>query len=54
VANKKEYKMALDMTSFSSALKSYYTNDKVENATLKDNPLLALMSKMEDFKGKNL
>jgi hypothetical protein len=54
VANKKEYKMALDMTSFSSALKAHYTNDRVESATLKDNPLLALMSKYENFGGKNL
>jgi hypothetical protein len=27
----KEIKMALDLTSFASALKAHYTNDRVEN-----------------------
>lgn len=44
----------LDMTSFQSALKQYYTNDRVENMTYQDNPLLALIPKMESFGGKNL
>jgi hypothetical protein len=26
-----EYKMSLDLTSFASALKQHYTNDRVEN-----------------------
>lgn len=46
--------MSLDMTSFASALKVHYTSDRVENMVYKDNPLLAMMPKMEDFGGKNL
>lgn len=46
--------MSLDMTSFDAALKQYYTNDMIENMVYKDNPLLALLPKMEDFKGRNL
>lgn len=46
--------MALDMTSFASALKSHYTNDRVENMVYSDNPLLAMLPKMEQFGGKNL
>lgn len=46
--------MALDMTSFAPALKAYYTRDKVEMMVYKDNPFLALLPKMEDFKGANL
>lgn len=46
--------MALDMQSFSAALKQHYTSDRVENMVYKDNPLLALLPKMEEFGGKNL
>jgi len=46
--------MALDLTSFASALKVHYTSDRVENMVYQDNPLLALMSKYEQFGGKNL
>lgn len=46
--------MALDMSSFDAALKQYYTTDMIENMVYKDNPLLALMPKMEDFRGRNL
>jgi hypothetical protein len=46
--------MSLDMTSFDAALKQHYTDDMVENLVYKDNPLLALMAKMEDFGGRNL
>jgi hypothetical protein len=46
--------MALDLTSFASALKVHYTNDRVENMVYNDNPLLAMLPKMEDFGGKNL
>lgn len=46
--------MALDLTSFDSALKQHYTNDMVENMVYKDNPLLAMLPKMENFGGKNL
>lgn len=46
--------MTLDLTAFDSALKEYYTDDRVENMVYKDNPALALMPKMEDFEGKSL
>ena len=46
--------MALDLTSFAAALKQHYTDDRVENMVYADNPLLALISKMESFGGKNL
>lgn len=46
--------MSLDLTSFASALKQHYTADRVENMVYMDNPLLALIPKMEDFGGKNL
>jgi hypothetical protein len=46
--------MSLDLTSFASALKQHYTDDRVQNMVYKDNPLLALMPKMEQFGGKNL
>jgi hypothetical protein len=46
--------MALDMTSFDAALKQHYTSDQVQNMVYKDNPLLALLPKYEDFGGKNL
>jgi hypothetical protein len=46
--------MSLDLTTFASALKQHYTDDRVENTVYKDNPLLAMMPKMESFGGKNL
>jgi hypothetical protein len=46
--------MALDLTSFAAALKQHYTNDRIENMVYKDNPLLALMPKYEQFGGENL
>lgn len=46
--------MALDLTSFASALKVHYTDDRVENMVYKDNPLHAMLPKMEQFGGKNL
>lgn len=46
--------MALDLTTFAPALKAHYTDDQVENMVYQDNPLLALMPKMESFGGKNL
>ena len=45
---------SLDMTSFASALKQHYTDEKIENMVYKDNPLLAMISKYEDFGGINL
>ena len=46
--------MALDLTTFASALKQHYTSDRIENMVYKDNPLLALLAKYENFGGKNL
>ena len=46
--------MSLNMTTFASALKSPYTNDRIENMVYKDNPLLALVAKYENFGGVNL
>ena len=46
--------MSLDMTSFDAALKQHYTSDMVLDLVYKDNPLLALMPKYENFGGKNL
>lgn len=46
--------MSLDLTTFAAALKQHYTNDMVENMVYKDNPLLALMPKYEQFGGENL
>lgn len=46
--------MSLDVTAFTAALKQHYTNDQVENLVYKDNPFLALVTKMEDFGGLNL
>lgn len=46
--------MSLDLTSFDSALKEHYTDDAVMNEVYKDNPFLAMVSKMENFGGRNL
>lgn len=46
--------MSLDLTTFAAALKQHYTNDRVENMVYRDNPLLALMPKYEQFGGENL
>lgn len=46
--------MSLDLTTFAAALKQHYTNDRVENMVYRDNPLLALMPKYEQFGGDNL
>ncbi len=46
--------MALDLTSFSAALKQHYTNERVENMVYKDNPFLAMLPKYEQFGGDNL
>jgi len=46
--------MALDLTSFESALKEHYTNDAVLDLVYADRPFLALIDKMEDFGGKVL
>lgn len=46
--------MGLDLASFDAALKQHYTDDRVQNMVYKDNPLYALMSKMENFGGRNL
>lgn len=46
--------MGLDLSSFDAALKQHYTDDRVQNMVYKDNPLFAMMSKMENFGGRNL
>lgn len=46
--------MSLDLTTFAPALKEHYTSDRVENMVYQDQPLLAMLSKMTDFGGKNL
>ena len=46
--------MGLDLTSFDAALKSHYTDDRVENMVYADNPALALLPKMENFGGRDL
>lgn len=45
--------MALDMTTFSAALKTLYSQDQVQNMVYKNNPFLALVQKSTDFVGKN-
>lgn len=44
---------SLDLTSFDSILKTLYQGQKVEDMTYKNNPLLAMLKKEEDFYGKN-
>jgi predicted lipoprotein with Yx(FWY)xxD motif len=46
--------MALDLTSFDAALKEHYTDQRIQNMTYQDRPLLAMLSKKEDFGGRNL
>lgn len=46
--------MALDLTSFAAALKQHYTTDRVENMVYRDNPLVAMLPKYEQFGGDNL
>ncbi len=46
--------MGLDLTSFQPVLKQHYTNDRVENMVYRDNPLLAMLPKYEQFGGENL
>ena len=42
------------VATFDAALKAIYTKDAVQNMSYKDNPLHALLPKMEGFGGKNL
>ncbi len=44
----------LTLSTFDAGLKQHYTADRIEDMVYKKNPLLALMSKMEDFGGRNL
>lgn len=44
----------LNLTSFDSALKTYYTSDKVKNLVLKDHPFLAMVAKNTTFTGRNM
>lgn len=45
--------MALDLTSFQAALKTLYTDRKINDMVYKDNALLAIVPKMERFVGEN-
>lgn len=44
----------LDISSFTPALKQYYSNTRVENMVYKDHPFMAMLAKDEKFHGKNL
>lgn len=44
---------ALDISSASSVLKTYYSTQRVTSMTYKDMPLYALLTKVKDFYGKN-
>lgn len=44
----------LNLTTFDAMLKEHYTSDYVENLVYKNNPAFALMTKYEDFGGRNL
>ena len=46
--------MALDMTTASAILKTLYPAVRVKSITYKNNPLLAMLPKDENFTGKNL
>lgn len=46
--------MALDLTSFAFSLKQYYTDARVREMVYKNNPLHALLPKMENFLGENM
>lgn len=46
--------MTLDISTFTPALKQYYSNTRVENMVYKDHPLMAMLAKDEKFYGKNL
>lgn len=46
--------MALDLVSFSSALKQHYPDWKIENLVYKSNPFMALVPKYEQFGGEVL
>lgn len=42
---------SLDLTSFASALKTLYTDQRIENMVYRDNPFLAMVQKDEQFYG---
>lgn len=46
--------MTADLTTFDAALKQHYTTERVEDMVYEDNPTFALMSKYENFGGRNL
>jgi hypothetical protein len=45
--------MTQDMTTFDAALKEHYNGQMVQNLVYKNNPLLAMLPKMETFGGRN-
>lgn len=46
--------MALDLTAFDAVLKDYYTDQRVKHRGYRHAPLLAMMPKMESFRGRRL
>lgn len=46
--------MALDLTSFAAALKQHYTDEHIYNMVYSDNPLMAMLTKYENFGGQNM
>lgn len=46
--------MATNLTNYNFALKEHYTDQRVREMIYKDNPLHALLPKMENFGGKNM
>jgi len=46
--------MALDLQTFDAALKEHYTDLRVKNLVYRNNPMLAMLPKMERFGGRNL
>jgi len=46
--------MSLSVSDYTPLLREYYTDDRVRELVYKNNPLLAMMAKMEDFEGYDL
>lgn len=46
--------MASTLTTFDALLKQHYTDSRVEDMSMRDNPLFAMLKKYEKFNGRNL
>jgi hypothetical protein len=46
--------MASTLTTFDALLKQHYTDTRVEDMSMRDNPLFAMLKKYEKFNGRNL